>query len=68
MLTVYNCLRFDEGGLAQLVEQGTHKPCVVGPIPTPATFGLGFNVLPADFHSAKSFRVCGWPPVGPSMQ
>ena len=35
MLNVYNCLYF--GGIAQPVEQGTHKPCVPSSTLGPAT-------------------------------
>ena len=32
------CRTSSHGGVAQLVEQGTHKPCVTGSIPVAATF------------------------------
>ena len=44
-------------GVAQLVEHGTHKPGVVGPIPTPDIFSLGV-------FSVKLLDVCGHSSIG----
>ncbi len=46
------------GGVAQMAEQGTHKPCVVGSSPTPAT---------SDPPHGQDILACGvvFSPAGP---